>query len=244
MPAPKTDRRAKRRGGFYWEEVDGKEEAFVSVTTILKIIDKPALLHWTAREVYYAMAKDPSLSLKEARSAPYRQSKKSMTRGSLVHAIAEEWTDDQRSVNVENLPEDIRGYARALDKWGKDVQPFMVENEKTVVSKKYGYAGTLDALAKIDGELVILDYKTNKKGAVYDEAHIQIAAYQQALKEMGIEVKRGFIIGIAEDGKYNMVEARLDLDVFLAAKVIWEFKNEDKINKMGYTRLIRKIKEN
>lgn len=241
MPA-QTDRRTKRRGGFYWEEVDGKEEPFVSVTTVLKVIDKPALMHWMAREVYYAMATDPSLSLQEARAVTTRMSKEAMRRGSLVHGIAEEWKKNQRSVNVDNLPKDIRGYAQALDKWGKDVQPFMVENEKTVVSKKYGYAGTLDALAKINDELVIIDYKSNKKGAVYDEAHIQIAAYQQALKEMGIEVNRGFVIGISEDGKYNMVEARLDLDVFLAAKLIWEFKEEDKINKMGYTRLLRKTK--
>src|SRR5208282_6385084 len=61
-------------------------------------------------------------------------------------------------------------------------KPLMVEF--TVVSKKYGYAGTADLLAEVDGVLTLVDWKTGK--AVYKEAHLQNAAYRNALQEMEI----------------------------------------------------------
>lgn len=238
MPAQKSDRRAKRRAGFYWESVNGVEEPFVSVTTVLKVLDKPALLHWMAKEVWMAMSKEPSLSLEEARRAPYKKSKKSMDRGSQVHAIAEAWKKGNLQVNLEGLPENVRPYAQALDSWGRTVKPVPIENEKTVVSYKYGYAGTMDMLAQIGGELAIVDFKTNQKGQVYDEAHLQISAYKQALSEAGIEVEKGYVIGLGENGKFNMVEVDWNLQAFLACKLIWEFKDRKGIEKMGYKRLL------
>ena len=78
-------------------------------------------------------------------------------------------------------------------KWRQSVsfRPVMVEF--TVVSKKYGYAGTADLLAEVDGVLTLVDWKTGK--SVYKEAHLQNAAYRQAVREMGLgDPQQGLIL--------------------------------------------------
>ena len=70
-------------------------------------------------------------------------------------------------------------------------KPLMVEF--TVVSHKYGYAGTADLLAEVNGVLTLVDWKTGK--SVYREAHLQNAAYRQAVREMGLgDPQQGLIL--------------------------------------------------
>ena len=76
-----TNQKEFKRGGFYWIE----DKPFVSVTNILKIIDKPALRRWVGKEVYLAMVKDPTISEAEALSAPYKKSEKASLRGKAIH---------------------------------------------------------------------------------------------------------------------------------------------------------------
>jgi hypothetical protein len=57
-----------------------------------------------------------------------------------------------------------------------------------VYNKTYGYAGTLDAIATIDGMKVLLDYKSSRKSTgsdgkptgPYPEAALQLSAYRHA----------------------------------------------------------------
>ena len=64
--------------------------------------------------------------------------------------------------------------------------------EFTVASEEYKFAGTVDLLCEIDGEVWIVDFKTSK--GVYDSHMLQITAYQQAFEEMtGIKPRRGIL---------------------------------------------------
>ncbi len=151
----------KRRGGFYWQE--GKP--YVSVTEVLKVIAKPALSFWFGKCVYLAMAKDPSLSQREALAAPYKESKKAMRRGTLVHKIIELWKEKKMQI-----PEELQGYVTAFEKWNEDNEVELVEHEKTIISEKHNFAGTLDLIAKVNGKLKILDIKTGKD--IYPESYL------------------------------------------------------------------------
>ena len=53
--------------------------------------------------------------------------------------------------------------------------------EERVVSKKYNYAGTIDVLADVNGQLGVLDIKTSI--SIYRDYNIQTSAYIEALKE-------------------------------------------------------------
>lgn len=60
--------------------------------------------------------------------------------------------------------------------WNEAVRPQYVDVEPQLVNAEHGYGGTIDAVAKIDGKLVLLDWKTSN--AIYPETALQVAAYK------------------------------------------------------------------
>jgi len=77
--------------------------------------------------------------------------------------------------------------------------------------------------------------KTGKD--IYPEAYLQLSAYKQALSESGTEVDEIAVVLLKEDGTYKFGEGESQLEVFLAAKRLWEYKNPD------ITAIINKYKE-
>jgi hypothetical protein len=223
-----TDKRNQRRAGFYFEETGPK----ISVTHVLTIIEKPQLKYWFGEQVYYAVVVDPSINKQEALSAPYRTSKEAALRGSTVHSIIEAWktTGDR----IKDIPSQFSGYADAFYKWAEEVKLEVIENEKTVVSEKYQYAGTLDMLGKIGGRTYVIDFKTNKDGNVYDEVSLQLSAYKQALFEQDIKVDGLMAVAVSPTGTYTAKVMNDNLDVFLSALKLWVWKNKDVCEKVGY----------
>ena len=111
----------------------------------------------------------------------------------------------------------------------KDNKITIIAHERSVFSDKYGYAGTLDLLVKMNGndKLVVVDVKTSKGGAIYPEAEIQLSAYIQALQENGVQATDGMVVALSETGKYATKKIDYRFDVFLACKKIYEWQNKD-----------------
>jgi len=221
----------KRRGGFYFLN----DRPYVSVTTVLEIIDKPALRWWFGQQVYLAMLKNPSLSQKEALSAPYRTSDKAKNRGTTVHSIVEAYKKGVFDIDKKVIA-DYSGYAKAFKKWVKETNAKVLDNERSVVSEKYKYAGTLDLLAVLNGNKIptIVDIKTGKD--IYPEAFLQLSAYKQALVEnKGIDEACDIsVLLLKEDGTYKYEVGHYDFEAFLACKKIWENKYRKTLLKIGY----------
>jgi molybdopterin converting factor small subunit len=240
MSSP-TDSRSDRRGGFYWYQ---EKEPFVSVTTVLRVLNKPALQYWFGKEVYRAMVINPTLTEKEALSAPYTSSKSAMGRGTTVHAIVENYVHEQDY--VDQASEEFRPYAQAFYNWVKDHDIEILEHEKTLLSKKYGYAGTLDLLVKFrnSGRIMIIDVKTGKD--IYEDYFLQLSAYKQALLEQdGIDAEMGILLLATgangkPTGKSKFQDADYCFDEFLACKTLWEWKNAELIESVGYVKGVRK----
>ena len=89
--------------------------------------------------------------------------------------------------------------------WEKQhkLEPILIE--KSLVSKRHRFGGTLDFYGNIDGILTLIDFKTGK--AIYPVEHFcQIAAYNILLVENGYEKPRDFCIlqiGRDETEKYR-----------------------------------------
>ena len=226
-----TDKRSNRRGGFYWV----KDKPYVSVTQVLKVIDKPGLRYWFGNQVYWAIVKDPSLDEQSAMSAPYHISQEAKGRGTTVHSVIEAY--DKEGTVIKSMPERFDNYVKAFYAWIADNKVTMVEHEKTVISEKYRYAGTLDMICKLNGsdELVVVDAKTSKDGAVYDEAELQVSAYMNALKESGVEVVSGYVLGLGDNATYTFKKVEYQLVPFLAAKTLWTWQNRSKCRNVGYS---------
>jgi len=217
--------KAQKRGGFYWKE----EKPYVSVTEILKVIDKPALRYWFGEQIYWAMVKDPTLPKEIAMRAPYEVSDKAKSRGTTVHSIVEAYKHTGGEIEVA---EEFKGYQDAFSKFISDTSSNIIEQEKSVFSETHKYAGTLDLLVEINGANMIIDVKTGKD--IYREAMIQASAYKQAINEMGTKVDRAAILLLREDGTYKFEEADELFDTFLACKTLWEGLNGPMLKKLGY----------
>lgn len=64
--------------------------------------------------------------------------------------------------------------------WRDEVKPEVIATEITIMSEVHGYAGTVDLVCKIDGQLYVVDFKTSKQ--VWREHEMQISAYRVALE--------------------------------------------------------------
>ena len=223
-----------RRGIFYWK--DGKQ--YLSVTEILKIIDKPALRYWFGQEVYYAMVKDPTLNEAAALSAPYQTSESAKNRGTTVHSIVEAYKASGK--RLEGIPEEFQGFATAFYKFMDEVKPEIVEQEKTVFDEEHKIGGTLDMYCKIGNSMYVLDIKTGKD--IYSEVDLQLSAYAHMLRLTGTKVDNiGVVLLEIGDnkrptGNYKFAQRTERHDIFLHVKALYEWQNREKLIKLGYAK--------
>lgn len=221
-----------KRGIFYWKD----NVPYLSVTEILKIIDKPALRYWFGQEVFFAMTKNPALNEKEALAAPYASSNTAKARGTTVHSIVEAYK--QTGAVLDGIPEEFQGFATAFYKFMKEVNPEIIEQEKSVFDHKHKIAGTLDMYAKIGDSLYILDIKTGKD--IYSEVELQLSAYAHMLREEGKKVDNigVVLLEIGEDkkptGNYKFAPRSEQHEAFIHAKALYEWQNREKLIKLGY----------
>jgi hypothetical protein len=200
---------------FY--HIDGHD--LPSVTTILSAIAKPALVKWaenTAKAATMDAAADLYIDLQrvgggqlsragyvatlEGRLGKQKQTDREIAKaqeiGTQAHALVE-WSLRQRlgqAVGPRPAASSAAEWAfMAFEDWAASVQLEPLFTEQTVWSIRDGYAGTMDLLARVNGELAVIDFKTSK--AVYAEYHLQVAAYMAALEDMGHErPTRGLIV--------------------------------------------------
>ena len=245
-----------QRGNAHWYELqDGR--TLPSVTTMLTVVAKPALMYWAAnveRESCIKAAADlwegaphsPPMSrasyvatLTQRLGKEKAHTKKLQAAGDIgsqVHALAE-WNLRRELGEVQGPePQISREAAVAFSKyetWRATVDLTPLKLEQTVWSDAHGYAGTLDLYARV-GELACVgDWKTGK--AIYPEARLQIAAYREALIELGHATRDtyGLIVRLPKAHEDPDPEAMLitpaECDelfkVFLHVKALWEWAN-------------------
>ena len=107
--------------------------------------------------------------------------------------------------------------------WANEAKPKFLHKEMTVVSKEYGYAGTVDCIAEINGEVYVIDWKTSQY--IWPEYELQVSAYLEALKEMGIikDAKLAILqVGYRKNkANFKWNELTPQFDLFLSARSIW-----------------------
>lgn len=199
------------------------------VTSILRILDKPALIQWAANMaaeyVLDALPLDDSTPIhldvlkdvcKEAKSAHRRISKDAADVGTVVHAFAERALVEQRV----KLPQDplARKGAEAFLGWLHATEHHAINVERMVFSKTHYYAGTCDFYGHIAGKVCVMDLKTSS--GLYPEMLLQIAAYAIAIsEETGEQINDGWIVRLCKKtGKcepYHIAITQTLRDAFL-----------------------------
>lgn len=169
---------------YYWNG-DGP---FPGVTSVLKVIDKPALVAWAKRETAECAVRNIDLLAGMTRTGGDRMAvewlkgipdyarDQAASLGTRVHAAADAFAKGEPAeLAAEEMPF-IDAYRTALEREGITIEAaeFMVIG--SVGAHRYG--GTADLLAMIDGERWLIDLKTSK--GTYKETALQLAAYGYA----------------------------------------------------------------
>lgn len=158
-------------------------------TTILGILNKPALVGWANR-----------MGLEGIDTTKYVDAAARV--GTLIHYMVEcdlkgEEPDfsDYTSNEIDKAENAFIKYLEYRD--GHILEPILIE--EPLVSEKYRYGGTIDFYGLEDSVPTLLDIKSGK--AIYPEMLIQVVAYRQLVLEQGHPVERLRIlrIGRSED---------------------------------------------
>jgi hypothetical protein len=174
---------------------------FLSVTSILNSLDKPALVPWAAYRVADSICEDPDYWAGEVRRDPQEARKRlansryrpegsgelnATELGTQLHRACEHWAiQGQRPRVVHREVEPLLDHVGdLLDLY----QPEIVASEVVVVDRSYGYAGQCDGIWKIGDQTFLIDFKSSAKSHLgdgtertpYPEVSLQTAAYSHA----------------------------------------------------------------
>lgn len=200
---------------------DGKPLVVPGVTTALNALDKPGILRWSIDQVVaYAVTHVDEL-LNRSEEAGYRFLQYVLNRmkpgdfddplfdvrnshramlddlaelGTMTHT----WISDFLTTGFpEELVRDEQAQmASAFLDWYEDHDVEVIALEVTVVGD--GYAGTFDAILRIDGVVYLIDFKTSRR--TRDEHFAQLGALGAA-ESMYVEVDEGDPDGVLYDSK-------------------------------------------
>jgi hypothetical protein len=159
-----------------------------SVTNVIGVLHKPYLMTWYAKRAAEEavavsqshpglMGQRPRKAIEYLKTAAERTSAAAAALGDEVHQACEDLSrGSEPHVSAAAAP-----YVKAWRAFVQDFAPEFLHVEATCFGKTpdgLGYAGTADFIARINGRVVVGDYKTGK--AVHTEASLQLAALAHA----------------------------------------------------------------
>jgi hypothetical protein len=230
---------ATAAGGHRVYRWQGRE--FPSVTAILAGgIPKPFLARWAAKAAAeYAINQLDRLALlparqaiREIKQAPWATRDAAADLGNLLHTAVEAHATGRPRPQV---PDHAAGYLAGFDQFLADHTPSFLAAERTVYSRRYGYAGTFDALATLpDHGLILLDVKTGNR--IHPEACLQLAAYAAAdfighpngTEQPLPAIEAGAVLHLRPNG-YQLLPVpigRAVLEAFLSALAVFRFTTD------------------
>ena len=185
------------RGRFYRNRNHG-DRKFISITTALKVLDKPALVGWAARTVAEEfMAALPTAVrasrsketreqfIRDIKGSPYAKRDKAANRGTEVHEAAEAHILGKPHAVADDIAPFVAQLLDAIETLGMTFEA----SEATVANPDLGYAGTGDIWCRmarcpgVDPEaLANLDIKTGDASKPVDAAYPEYAYQLAALR--------------------------------------------------------------
>jgi hypothetical protein len=199
---PPLEIKAKGRGRVY---VDDRGNEFPSVTTILNVINKPALIPWAKKQslekVKYVLQNhvmngtlpeikstdDIDAIINEASKTPDKALQLAGDFGSHAHALIEKVINARIHNDKEPvITADFKVVMESFEMFCEQYNPVFVGSEVQVCYRpaytKIRYAGTVDAVIVHEDNPIVVDFKTSK--GIYDEHRLQVGAYSNALQTL------------------------------------------------------------
>ena len=185
---------ANTRTQSHTQYINANGDRCVGVTTVLGLLDKPAIHYWIAKitKAGYDWVK-------------YKDNLADI--GTITHL--------RILCHLKGIEPDLAEYAPADVKQSDNCMLSFTEWEKTHklepicleipwTSDVYNYGGTADYLGLVNGRLELIDFKTGS--GLYSDYFIQLAAYRQLAQELGHKVEHARLLRIGRDNNEGFEE--------------------------------------
>jgi hypothetical protein len=160
------------------------------VTSVVNMLPKPFLQYWSAKLVAETAAEnagtlvqmlltgngDKAAAIEWLKGAPRRMTSGAADTGTKVHELCERIA---RGEDIGRVHPDLSPYVEHFREFVRIFEPEFLFMEESIWSETNDYAGTFDAIARIRGETIVLDWKTTRSG-VHEEVALQMSAYANA----------------------------------------------------------------
>jgi len=200
-------------------------EHFISVTQFISRFHKPFETDYWSK----IKAEQAGITQEEMLA----EWKKSNDRANEIGTATHNWIENYYNRIYQELPSDIDVIDRinkfnvSYSKWLHKLKP--LKFEQRIFSRKLKIAGMMDSLFMYNGNVFILDWKTNKaftsddhdKGRFenllepfndyyknhLNEYSIQVSLYKYILQEIGIDIKACYLLHMGPEGEAQMYKA-------------------------------------
>ncbi len=201
-------------------------ERWPSVTECISGWEKPFLWRWYHAEV------------KKHGWRGWQKCKATANRGARIgqdfHTLMHNHYDPTQPVVLESHPRKqpkIYELLKYATEWVDKQNWAFQAQEQHVISKRYRFHGTFDAIVLTNNELVIIDWKTSNQS---DKFHgVQLSAYAQAYyEETGKHVDQGIIVRVDKKTKTPKIHPEVYtglhyyFPVFNALREAWDYAND------------------
>ena len=132
-------------GGRYYVTPTGVK--YPSITTVLSILSKKAIMEWRKR-----------VGAEEANKI----STKAARRGTNVHQMCEDYLNNKEYITNKTMPVDKEMFGTLKPILDERINNIHTK-EATLYSDYLGVAGRVDCIAEFDGRLSVIDFKTSRK---------------------------------------------------------------------------------
>ena len=181
---PKLTRKTTEEGRRYFTP-DGK--AYPSITTVLSILGKEAIMAWRAR-----------VGEEEANKV----SRQASTRGTAVHKLAEDYVNNEENWRGKHMPANLATFNTLRPILDEKLDNIWMQ-EAFLYSDKLQCAGQVDCIGEWEGVLSIIDYKTSRRVKKVEDItnyFIQMSFYAAAfLERTGIAIKQAVVVMAVDD---------------------------------------------
>ncbi len=162
------------------------------VTTVLGMLDKPALLNW---------AWDLGMKGEDFRKVRDKAADIGTIAHYMIKCHLKNEKPDLSEFSQANIDKAENAFIAYLD-FEKNTGLKPIKVEEGFVSEEHKFGGTIDCYAYLNGKTALIDFKTSK--GLFPEMRVQVAAYEALLRENGLPVEERHLLRIdKESGEFN-----------------------------------------
>ena len=166
-----------------------------------------------------------------------RKSAGAIDLGRQVHEWCEQailWKLGQAEIPSMPSNEEATNSINAFREWVKQNEVEWLAAEQRVYSRTHNYAGTVDAVARVNGEFTVIDFKTSTR--IYEEYHLQVAAYAKCVESIyGEPVEGAYILRFdKESGDFEASKSNhIDTDFLTFSGLLVGYRGLTKLRSRG-----------